>query len=251
MKKIAVYLRVSTAEQKDKGLSIESQKNVLYDYAKANEWIIFKEYKDEGISGKTIAKRKEFKQLLEDAKAGKFTTILITRFDRAFRNVKEALITLDELHKIGVDFVSIAEKIDTTTAMGKFFFVVISAFAELERSLSADRNKTIMKSKFMNGKMVGKGHFGYKVNKGNISLNKRKADIVKEIFKMLIEGKDYREITEKFKINPKMYYSIIRNPIYAGFISYDGKLKKGSFENLISLEDFKKINPDFKENEVI
>ena len=182
--------------------------------------------------------------MLNDAKQKKFSAILIHKFDRAFRNVKDALNTLDELKEIGVDFVSITEQVDTTSAMGKFFFVIISGFAELERGLTSERLNLTLDSKFEQGIMVGKTPFGYSWNKRKkmIVVNEKEASIVRDIFKLTSEGLGYREICKKYKLKPQSYYNIIRNKVYIGIIEFRGKTKKGNHEKIIKEELFYKVN---------
>lgn len=250
-KRVAIYIRCSSEEQKKEGLSLDAQKKKLEEYCEFKKWKIFKIYKDEGISAGSIKKRDEFKNMLNDAKNEKFSTILMTRFDRAFRNVKEALVTLDELKKINVDFVSITEDVDTTTAMGKFFFVIISAFAELERSMTTERNKSIMEKKFSDGLFIARIPFGYnpvyknaKEKKGikDIKVNLKEAEIVKDIFLLTSKRISYKVICEKYDLKPQVYYNLIRNKAYVGIVEFQGIEKKGNFEPIISQELFNEAN---------
>ena len=246
-KMVALYLRVSSEEQKKEGLSLDAQKNKLEQYCDFKGWLVNKIYKDEGISASSIKKRKSFQEMLMDSKKKQFSAILITKFDRAFRNVKEALITLDELKELGVDFVSISEDIDTTTAMGKFFFVIISAFAELERQMTSDRNQAIMHDKFEKGFFIGKVPFGYKATYKNpkekkgiigIKVNDKESEIVKDIFLMTSQNKSYKEICEKYKLKPQSYYNLIRNPFYIGLIKFKKEIKVGVHVPIIEKELF-------------
>lgn len=246
IKKVAIYIRVSTKKQEKEGLSLDAQKRLLEEYTLNNKWEIYKDYCD-GVSGKSISGRKYFKEMLKDAKEGKFSTILITKLDRAFRNVKEALITLDELNSIGVDFVSISEKIDTTSAMGRFFFTIISAFAELERELVKERVDMTKLDKFNRGVATARSPIGYKFSKANkMIVPDKDAEKIKEIFKMTLNKINWKEICSKFKINSSTYYNIIKNPMYAGYIRFDKQIKMGNHQPLINQEDFKKLNPNFK-----
>ncbi len=256
-KRVAIYIRVSTEEQKNEGLSIIAQKNTLYDYCKFKGWSVAREYKDEGVSGSIpIHKRPEGSKLIHDSNNNLFSTILIVKFDRTFRNTLDALETLEKLKKIDIDFVSIAEDIDTTTAMGKFFFTVISGFAELERGMTIDRNKSIMKDKFNRGLSISRTPLGYKAvyknkkeKKGVIGMIiDNSNNIVLDCFKMTANGSKYKEICDKHNIKPQSYYNIIKNPVYCGYVLFDNQLNKGKHEPIVSEELFKKINPKFEFN---
>lgn len=253
-KRVAIYLRVSTEEQKKEGLSIVAQKDKLYNYCKFKDWNVVMEYIDEGVSAGSIKKRPQFLQMIKDAKLKKFSTILIVKFDRAFRNTRDAIVTFEELYEEGIDFVSIAEDIDTTTPMGKFFFIIISAFAELERQMTIERNKAVREYKFNSGLSVSRVPFGYKAiyknkkeKKGVIGMViDNSNNIVLDCFKMTADGIKYREICNKHKLNPQSYYNIIKNPVYCGYIKFGSELKKGIHSSIISEELFKQLNPNFE-----
>ncbi len=248
-KRVALYIRVSSDEQKREGLSIEAQKRKLEQYCEFKDWYVFKIYQDEGKSGKSVKGRPAFSQMLKDT--DKFSAILITKFDRAFRNVKEGLITLDYLHENNIDFISITEVIDTTSSMGKAMFTIIATFAELERQLTRDRNKAIMRDKFDMGIPIGKIPFGYKAlyknkkeKKGiiKIEIDKKKSEIVRAIFDKTAKGIGYKEICYEYGLKPQSYYNMIRNRVYLGLVAFDGEEKTGTQGEIISKELFNKVN---------
>lgn len=247
-KRIAGYIRVSSQDQRKEGYSLDAQKNKIIDYCKQNSFELIKIYEDAGISGGTINKRPAFKQLIIDAKNKRFDGILVFKFDRAFRNLKDAVITLDDFRKIGIDFISITENIDTTTAMGNAMFGIISVFAQLERDLTSERMDSSFWQKFNQGKSIGKCPTGYKWNKKSkiMEIDTKKAEMVKEIFKSTIQGISYRVICNKFNLKPQSYYNIIRNPVYCGFITFEKKIKQGIHIPLINISTFLAINKDFK-----
>mgnify|MGYP001561976130 CR=1 FL=1 len=246
-KRFAGYVRVSGQDQRKEGYSLDAQKNKIIEYCNFNKFELINIYEDAGISGSTIKKRPSFKKLLEDAKNKKFDGILVFKFDRAFRNLKDAVITLDEFRKINIDFISITENIDTTTAMGNAMFGIIGVFAQLERDLTSERMDSSFWQKFNEGKSIGKCPTGYKWNKKNkvMEIDTKKAEMVKEIFKSTIQGISYRVICSKFNLKPQSYYNIIRNPVYAGFITFEGLTKVGVHEAIVSISDFKLLNKDF------
>jgi len=248
LKKVALYVRVSSDEQKREGLSIDAQISKLKKYCEYKKWEVYKIYQDEGKSGKSIKGRLQFQNMLSESKEDKFSAILITKFDRAFRNVKESLVTFDELKKRGIDFISISEEIDTTTPMGKFFFVIISAFSELERNMTSGRNKDIMRYKFNKGLFPSKTPFGYlpiKKDKKIVGykIHPKRGKIVSECFKMASEGISYKDICFKFKLKPQCYYNILRNKSYFGILSFEGIERKGNHIPIIKEELFNKVQP--------
>ena len=244
-KNVALYIRVSSDEQKKEGLSLGVQERRLIDYANNNEFIIFKIYKDEGISAKTHKGRKQFLQLLEDAKNKKFDAIIVTKLDRAWRSVKDAINTMEFLGDKNIDLISLSEKIDTTSAMGKFFFTVISAIAQLERDITGERNKDIIRDKFQRGIYpYPRTPVGYKFNKKKkiMEINNKQAEIVKEIYNSYSNGKSIVELTKTFNMGYQSIDNMIKNKVYIGIISFEGNERIGKHEPLISKELFNKVN---------
>jgi len=96
---------------------------------------------DEGKSAKDL-KRPEMTQLLEDAENKQFSAIFIYKLDRFSRSLKDLILTIDKLKEWNIDFVSLQDKIETTSASGKLMFHIISAFAEFERNVTSERTTT-------------------------------------------------------------------------------------------------------------
>jgi DNA invertase Pin-like site-specific DNA recombinase len=150
MKKAAIYARVSTPDQRP-----ESQ---IYDLRKLAEQRTFEvvhEYCDHGISG-SKARRPALDSLMADARRGKFSVLLVAAFDRVARSTKNFLEIVDELHELGIEFISAREAIDTTGAMGRMFITLVGSIAELERSLITERIKAGMRRARLEGQRLGR-----------------------------------------------------------------------------------------------
>ena len=148
--RVAVYARVSTSDQ-----STESQLLDLRRYTRERGWTIFKEYVDEGISG-TKDSRPALNQLMNDAKKRRFDAVLVWRFDRFARSTKHLILALEEFKNLGVDFVSYQENIDTSSPLGSAIFTIISAVAQLERDIIAERVKAGLRRAVETGKRLGR-----------------------------------------------------------------------------------------------
>ena len=74
-----------------------------------------------------------------DAQRSRFDVVVVWRFDRFARSVKQLVMALEESRSLGIDFVSHQEALDTSTPMGKAMFTIIATMAELERSVIRDR----------------------------------------------------------------------------------------------------------------
>ena len=120
MKRVALYIRVSTEEQAVHGLSIEAQTEALDAWAKSSEAIVVGHYVDAGISArKPASKRPELQRLLADIKKGNVDLIVFTKLDRWFRNIAEYYKVQEILEKHRVDWKTIHEDYDTSTASGR------------------------------------------------------------------------------------------------------------------------------------
>jgi DNA invertase Pin-like site-specific DNA recombinase len=139
-KKVALYTRVSTGEQKT-----DLQLMDLKEYVRKRGYTIYNTYEDI-ISG-AAKERKALDQLMDDANKRKFDIVLVWKFDRFARSLKMLVDGLALFQELGIDFISYKENIDTTTSMGKLIFNINSAYAEFERDIIRDRVKAGVKAK--------------------------------------------------------------------------------------------------------
>jgi DNA invertase Pin-like site-specific DNA recombinase len=148
---IALYARVSTL---DKQQNPEYQLKELRDYCQARQLTVGAEYVDIGISGSKES-RPELNRLMADVRAGKYTQVIVWKFDRFARSAAHLLKALDTLTKSGVQFVSLTEGVDTGTPMGKFMLTILGAVGELERSMIIERVKSGMRHAKTHGTKSG------------------------------------------------------------------------------------------------
>jgi DNA invertase Pin-like site-specific DNA recombinase len=150
MKRAALYLRVSTVDQHPETQGID-----LRQFAKQRGYEIVQEYVDHGVSG-TKVRRPALDQLLKDANRHKFDAVLVWSSDRLARSTKHFLQVLDELSELGIQFLSQREAIDTDGPLGRAIVVIISAIAELERSLIVERVRAGMRRAKLEGRRIGR-----------------------------------------------------------------------------------------------
>ena len=101
---VGIYVRVSTDEQALNGFSIRAQIEKLSSYCKIKEWDIFKIYKDEGISGKTIDERNGLINLLDDVKTKMVDNVLVYKIDRLTRSTKDLIELIDVFNTYNCSF---------------------------------------------------------------------------------------------------------------------------------------------------
>jgi len=190
--RVALYARVSTTEQ-----STDSQLLDLRRYVRERGWDIFKEYVDEGISG-TKDSRPALNELMNDAKKRRFDVVLVWRFDRFARSTKHLILALEEFKNLGIDFVSYQENIDTSSPLGSAIFTIISAVAQLERDIIAERVKAGLRRARENGKVIGRPKALFSVE---------------EAYKLRLKGLSLREIGEKIGVSRTTVLNYLKNDL--------------------------------------
>tara|TARA_B100001971_G_C18266320_1_gene592942 strand:- start:6284 stop:6892 length:609 start_codon:yes stop_codon:yes gene_type:complete len=150
--KTALYSRVSTDKQVN---GLEAQTRALKDYSFVNGITSYEIYEDFNISGAKES-RPELDRLMDDVRKGLVDTVVVYSFSRFARSTKFLLETLEEFSGLGVNFISISENIDLSTAMGKAMFTIISALATLERELIGERVRNGLENARAKGKQIGR-----------------------------------------------------------------------------------------------
>ena len=108
---------------------------------------------------------------MADARRKKFSVVLVAAFDRIARSTRNFLQVIDELDSMGIEFISRRENVDTSGPMGRLFVTIISAIAELERSLVVDRVKSGMRRAKLEGRQIGRSRLD--VNREQIVHDRR------------------------------------------------------------------------------
>lgn len=147
--RVAIYVRVSTQDQ-----SCEIQRNDLEAYVSARGWAVHAVYEDKATG--TNANRPMLKQLMNEARERKFDVLLVWKLDRFARSLKDLVFMLQELSELGVDFVSVKDSIDMSTAAGRLMTHLLGAFAEFEASLIRERVRAGIKNAQTKGRRLGR-----------------------------------------------------------------------------------------------
>jgi site-specific DNA recombinase len=194
--RVGVLLRVSSEEQRDRE-TIEIQRDFLNEYCRLYGQEIADIYADDGVSGTIpLHERPEGRRLLEDAKAGKFATLLVYRLDRLGRSLLVIVDAHDRLQAAGVALKSATEPIDTSNPSGRLIFQMLASFAEYERETIGERTRAGLHRAYRNGKHTGRIPYGYKLGADEITLVvvEEEAAVVREIVANVAAGSTlYRE----------------------------------------------------------
>lgn len=146
----ALYLRVSTAEQKP-----DLQQDGLRSYAARAGLDIVQAYCDVAVSGRREG-RPRLNALMAAARNREIDCVLVWKFDRFARSARHLLTALEEFDHLGVRFVSVQDQIDTGSPMGRAMFTIIGAMAELESSLISERVTAGMRAAQARGRHLGR-----------------------------------------------------------------------------------------------
>ena len=216
------YIRVSTEDQAKEGVSLDAQRRKIEAYAEFKDIELVEVIEDAGISAKNL-NRPGVQKVLRLAKTGKTEAVIVFKLDRMFRSTIDALDTTKQFKKWGIAFHSIHETIDTKSAMGKFFFTLMAALAEMERDLISERTKAALQHKRANGEKTGGDvPFGYQADNGTLKKDRREQRIIALIQKLKAQGNSLREIgrelqrrryktkTGKTTWNPKTVAEILK-----------------------------------------
>jgi DNA invertase Pin-like site-specific DNA recombinase len=153
-RRVAIYARVSTAEQ-----SVDPQLAELREFAERRGFVIVREYVDQ-VTGAVERRRKgkatEYDQLMRDAHRRKFDCVLVWKFDRFARTLGVLVNTLAEFASLNIDFISCTESIDTTTPAGRLFYHVIGSFAQFEREIIVERVNAGLRNAKAKGVVLGR-----------------------------------------------------------------------------------------------
>lgn len=153
------YVRVSTQQQADDGVSLEMQTAKLHQWAELNDAALVAVHSDEGLSGKTT-RRPGLQAALTEAKRRK-CALVVYSLSRLSRSTRDTLTIADELDAAGCDLVILRERVDTTTPSGRMVFRMLAAIAEFEREQLAERTSHAMQHMRAQGLRVGSIPHGY------------------------------------------------------------------------------------------
>ena len=152
-KRAAVYARVSTV---DRGQDPETQLRQLREYAERRGFALAEEHVYVDHASGSRNDRERYRAMLEAARKRRFDVLLVWRYDRFARSMRELVNALAEFEGLGIDFVSYNEGADTTTPQGRLLFGIMASLAEFERSLIAERVKAGMQRARAQGKHTGR-----------------------------------------------------------------------------------------------
>ena len=254
-KKAIAYVRVSSEEQL-KGISLETQEEQIKKYCEIHNIKILELYKEEGRSA-TTTNRPEYQKMMKELEKIKPNIIIVWRLDRIFRNTKDALNTSDYLDKKRIDFVSVTQNIDTSTAIGRMFYTMMSALAQLESEQIGERVEANQKQLTTKGKYLNRPPYGYYLEKdklGNITtekftINEQEAKTIKQMFTDKTNGMSYSQIAREHDLSPQTAKNILLNKTYLGMLCYKGKWYWSTHKAIINQQTYDKAQEQIRKEQ--
>ena len=249
----ALYARVSTEEQADQGYSLAAQLQMLRDFCEVFEMDIAGEYVDDGYSG-TNTRRPAYRRMFSPDERQRWDALVVIKMDRIHRNSKNFMLMIEDLSKNGQSFFSTTERIDTTTAVGRFAMDVIQRIAQLESEQIGERTKfgMIQKAEQKDGIMGFQPPYGYSIADGELISIPEEQIIVKRIFGSYLENSTLDEIASELNSsfirtrngnqwNKYNLRNILHNPVYAGYMHWEEHLIGHHADCPVSVDEYNQV----------
>lgn len=233
-RKVAIYARVSTGHE----AQINALENQIQYYdnilAQHPDWELVGRYIDEGITGTSVKKRKNFLRMMEDAKNGMFSLIITREVSRFARNTVDTLQETRKLKSYGVEVYFTEDNIRTLDdSDGELRLTLMATLAQNESKKTSVRVKAGQKVSFENGVLYGNGNIlGYDRVGRDLIVNPEQAETVKMIFNMYHDGMGCKQIAYELEKRgritstglthwqPGTISRLLRNSFYCGKIVY-------------------------------
>jgi len=151
-RRTACYARVSTSDQKN---GLDAQLRALRIFCEQNKITDYELFADENQSGTKVS-RPSLDRMMKAVENGEIETVVVFAFSRFARSVSHMLKGLEVMRVHKTNFVSLTEKLDLNTSLGHVVFVIISAIAQLERDLIAERVRNGLAAAKARGKKIGR-----------------------------------------------------------------------------------------------
>ena len=249
-----IYTRVSTKEQADNNLSLETQRKACEQYALKSKYTIAGYFGGTFESAKTD-ERKQFNNMLAFVKKSKekISYIIVYSVDRFSRSGANAIYIAEKLKREGITVFAASQPTDTTTASGSLQQNIQFIFSEYDNQLRREKCMAGVKEQLLNGVWCTAPPLGYDIVRRNgkkeFVLNK-KGLLIKKAYSWKADGMANEAIKDKltalgWKIDSRRVSDVLRNPFYCGLLAHtalEGTLVEGIQEKAVTKELFLKVN---------
>ena len=275
IRKVAIYARVST-EHEAQLSALENQVQYYDDLIDRHpDWVLYRRYIDEGITGTSISKRKNFVRMMEDAKDGHFDLIVTREVSRFARNTVDTLQQTRLLKRMGIEVYFTEDGIWTMNDEdGELRLTIMATLAQNESKKTSMRVKAGQMVSFQNGVVYGTGNvLGYDKVGPEYVINEEQAETVRRIYDLYLAGNGYHKIMKQLEkegrrtaMGKTMWHyatvgHILKNRLYCGELEYrkeyvpdyleqkraknNGELDRiiveGKHQPIVTKEEFEKV----------
>ena len=188
-RRVAVYARVSVGNEETE-MSLTSQMKGFQKVIDDDPTMVLSGvYADEGITGTSVRKRKQFLQMMKDAEERKFDTIMTKSISRFARNTVTTLDSVHKLKALGINVVFLKEQIDTANIMSEMLLTVLAAFAQNESFSISENLKWGIRKRYERGEIRWSSLYGYRSVENKIIIEESEAEVVRRVFEEYRAGK--------------------------------------------------------------
>ena len=267
VRRCAIYTRKSTEEGLDQEFNTldaqrESGEAFIVSQRHLGWECLPEHYDDGGFTGANI-ERPAMQRLLTDIEAGKVDVVMVYKVDRLSRSLLDFARLMEVFERHEVSFVSVTQQFNTATSMGRLVLNVLLSFAQFEREMIAERTRDKIAAARRKGKWTGGPVLlGYQVEDKKLVIDDIEALVVREIYDLyerqrsaLVVARALNEagrrtkrhrakngnVREARKWIKDGVLRVLKNPVYAGYISYGDDLFEGEHQALIDRERWHQI----------
>jgi len=196
LKKAIGYVRVSTAQQAEAGVSLDSQRDQITRYCEHNGFDLIDIYEDAGITGTKRHLRPGVQEAIRLA-CGQKAALVVYSLSRLARSTKDAITIFEELEAAGGDLVSITEQWNTSSPHGRMLFGLMAVLAQFERDTTSTRVKTALAHKRARGEVYGQVPYGFSRQDGNLVPDSQEQALVRQARTLRGLGESYQGIADQ------------------------------------------------------
>ncbi len=165
-KRAAGYVRVSTQDQADSGASLSAQRAKIEAYCTMHDLDLVQVIRDAGHSAKSLD-RPGMTNLLQLIQRQKVDVVIVAKLDRITRTVRDLGELVDLFHRTGIEFASVSDHIDTSTAAGRLVLNVMGSVSQWEREAIGERTSEALTAMRAQGKRISRhAPYGYRLTDG-------------------------------------------------------------------------------------
>lgn len=265
--RVAIYTRKSVTEGLEQQFNtLHAQRESVESYVRSQEaagWRAIEErYDDGGFSGATTD-RPAFQRLMADIAAGKVDVVAVYRLDRLSRSLVDFAGLMREFERRGVAFVSVTERFDSSTPIGRMTLNLLATFAQFERETIALRTKDKVSASRRRGMFTGgRPVLGYDIVNKKLVVNQQEAEQVRAIFQMYLDLGGVIAVAEELRLrgitnkrwtnkggklqggapfDKNVLGGFLRNPLYVGDVRAGDDNVPGEHEAIVEREVWDRV----------